>query len=815
MGLFSSKKKRVVSVGGGVSRLRTDESIRNSTGLVVASAITTNQDISEAILLNEFTGTKTSFKLFNRKAKKSSTIGLPTTNFTYTTINSEQVAAAVRASNGQSYPTSLLNQDIELTVLSSAVHVKYALQQNRSYNLTTNIFVENGNQYYFESSTDIIVPSNVTGPYNSEITYKPDLHTGYVVTGYKAKTTTTTTTTSYSFFTLTDPGPPLVVTNMVRQTITTQVVSTFLPSGTPTTVITSTTSDSVFNPADNYSTTVVVGAPVTTKESISFGLTVPRPVISYIQPVQDSESGAVTFQEVFLNHWIVYYTYNDRRYIWIGEADQVYFLEETTSINTTTNSKLLFSPIIAIKDNKVNLTDGSTAHKEVVRVLKTIQLDPDAIIEAIDNDPQSNDVEDVYISLLSNLVSDHMDQLAYNYAFFEYLDTFGITIPNGENTLSVVKSGTYRNDTSWSGITKTSHNGTLPQEYTATLTSINAGFGGIFSKFRETKNGIYTIRKRTSASTYDQIVVNGLATSYVVYASEGDVKAFSVDMDDSDDGASQIVIPFSYEIANTIPAKYRETLYLRCMHIGMFAKKVQIVKTKWYQRGIFAVILIVVVVIIAIVNPEFLIEVFNTIGMTGAAEAVAGGINVFAAYLIKSAIIQFALQTVFTEILQSTDNKFFRLLATVAYVAFAFTQGGGSFNNILSNVKAILHISSIAMSAFSTMVQANVLTDITKGYESLRASLDELEKVNEESEKIINEAAAQRGEQNKTEEYLQFINLFKKMGEEHISEQDLEENEYVASNSEQPDLISSFVAEALQLLTPDLLMIQSDRLQNS
>jgi hypothetical protein len=59
------------------------------------------------------------------------------------------------------------------------------------------------------------------------------------------------------------------------------------------------------------------------------------------------------------------------------------------------------------------------------------------------------------------------------------------------------------------------------------------------------------------------------------------------------------------------------------------------------------------------------------------------------------------------------------------------------------------------------------------------------------------------------------MNLFKNMGEEHISEQDLEENEYVASNSEQPDLISSFVAEALQLLTPDLLMIQSDRLQNS
>jgi hypothetical protein len=306
-----------------------------------------------------------------------------------------------------------------------------------------------------------------------------------------------------------------------------------------------------------------------------------------------------------------------------------------------------------------------------------------------------------------------------------------------------------------------------------------------------------------------------LATRYVVYASQGDVKAFSVDMDDSGDGASQIVIPFSYEIASTIPAKYRETLYLRCMHVGMFAKKVQIVKTKWYQRGIFAVILIVVLIVIAIYNPEFLIKAFNTIGMTGAAKAVAGGINVFAVYLIKSAIIQFAMQMVFTEILQSTDNKFFRLLVTVAYVAFAFTQGGGSFNNILSNVKAILHISSIAMSAFSTMVQANVLTDITKGYESLQASLGELEKVNEETEQIINEAAAQRGEQNKTEEYLQFINLFKNMGEEHISEQDLEENEYVASNSEQPDLISSFVAEALQLLTPDLLMIQSDRLQNS
>jgi hypothetical protein len=251
------------------------------------------------------------------------------------------------------------------------------------------------------------------------------------------------------------------------------------------------------------------------------------------------------------------------------------------------------------------------------------------------------------------------------------------------------------------------------------------------------------------------------------------------------------------------------------MHVGMFAKKVQIVKTKWYQRGVFAVILIVVLVVIAVYNPQFLASAFNTIGMTGAATAVTAGINAFALYLIKAAIIQFALKMVFTEILQSTNNKFLRFLVTVAYVYVAFTMSGGNFNNILSNVKAILQISSIAMSAFSTMVQANVLTDITKGYESLHASLGELEKVNEESEKIINEAAAQRGEQNKTEEYLQFVNLFKNMGEEHVSEQDIEENEYVASNSEQPDLISSFVAEALQLLTPDLLMIQSDRLQNS
>ncbi|MCV6900875.1 hypothetical protein OE165_27975, partial [Escherichia coli] len=75
------------------------------------------------------------------------------------------------------------------------------------------------------------------------------------------------------------------------------------------------------------------------------------------------------------------------------------------------------------------------------------------------------EVEDVSVSLFSNLYTDHQDQLAYNYAFFDYMEQFGVVkaddfnialLSNSPiytyNKLRITKEGIYTNETSWAYI---------------------------------------------------------------------------------------------------------------------------------------------------------------------------------------------------------------------------------------------------------------------------------------------------------------------------------------------------------------------------
>lgn len=815
MGLFSTKKKTIVSVSGAVFRVREDSSIRNTTGLIVSAAIAGNRDIPEAILLNELTGTKSSYNLFNRRCKSSSSIGLPSTSFTYTTINKEQLASYIRSSIGQAYPlaSEIQDEDASFKTIAVSDHSKFVLQGSNNYNVGTNVFTYSGTDYYLDSYV-----------YGG----------GYTYNGHRDQITTTTVTDTYTVYYGTAPGLPTNEWRVLQNTVT-DIVVTYDPvatgSSSSSSVDTYSVYDQMGDPWGLMPLTVdVTVCAIPAHASLCYPdvsiVTVVQPVSFYVGTAllpatktilinstrinqRDNVINIVVPEVITAYYWVVYYTHLGRRYIWIGDYIDIDFLEETTGVNTTTNPELQFAPVVPLRNDRSNVISAETK-----RALRTIGLDADALNAQI----TQPEVEDVYVSLFSNLISSHMDQLAYNYAFFEYMDGFGINTTNGNNTLSVNYGGIYSNTTSWDQIVKTQGiPGTLSAEYTYSLTPYvappapdsddeNSG-GDVYDSFIDTKSGNYIIRKRVTATTYDEIEVRRLNTAYVVAASGGVVLGFSVDIEAA--SGAQIVIPFSYEIANSIPPKYRETLFLRCTQIGLFTKSVQVIKTKWYQQDWFFILIIVIVVVIVVYTGVDLSSLV-TEQIAGFTAALEAGGTVLLNYIAQFIVRQVVLDAILGAILKKAgDNVLTQILAVIGYVYASSSLGGGES---LSSVKGILASGKTALAGGFQIAQMNLQNGLKKDIKEFSLELSKLEEIQNKLKPLFDEFKAIEIAEQKGQEYLAISNLMRDMGEPMSTEMDIKADEQKADISEQSGMISVFVANALKLIEEETLIGESDTL---
>lgn len=720
----------IISVGGGVSRIRADSSIRDTMGLAINSAVMGGQDIGEAIRLHAATSTTSSYKQFERKCRQSSTIGLPYTVFVYSGVSKEQLAAAIRNLTGQSFPVAaeIDNGDISSETLTSDNHVLYALQENKAYNLSSNMFTHLGIDYVFDSYTD---------------QFSGSAHIGYTINGHIDLPTYLETT-----FTLAVPKPAATV----------DVAAT-----------------------DEY------GAPTT--------VTLP------------------------VAHWVVLYTHLGREYIWIYDTRSIIFQEVDLAVTSNTYPELQFAPIVNIRNNRNHIT--GTALAEANRALNYISLDS-ASINAQITDPA---VEDVSISLFSNLISEHQDQLAYNFAFFDYMADISINdetaynlansgvLANSPifnyNKISVNKEGVYFNDTSWAYITRTNVTGVLGTDYTYSF-SPSASITWMF----EVHPCDYIVRKQINETTYTEIFVKNFFINYTVSASEGVVKLFTVDISvDTATTTSQLVIPFSYEIALSIPGKYRETIFMRCTQIALFSKTVT--TRKWYQqdwfRDLITVITIVALVLTAIYAPGY-IQALTTAAEQLVGTVVLGGVvitSITAAYIYliaQYAIVQYALKAVLVKILTSTDNQLLQIFATVGYAYLAMKITPGS---ISSTKQTLLGALDAGYTGVSTVVGENNRKLGIELQSLQQISLGEKEQI-EKANTINAQFEAEEENYRKAQEALGIRNLFCNLGVPYINSADVQGYEVNSNISTMSNLIAEFCKK--KELTPFELMQQTDNL---
>jgi hypothetical protein len=492
-----------------------------------------------------------------------------------------------------------------------------------------------------------------------------------------------------------------------------------------------------------------------------------------------------------IQYWAVYYTYSGRKYIWIKEnTESLAFSEQ---INTHTPDKYTtFAPIIPIMNNKVKLTRDSNPilYRESSKCLDLLGL----TIEAITDQITEPNAEDAYVSLFSNLITTHEDQLAYNYAFFEYMDQFTINTsvsfnPLGTgvynfNKLTVEDNGVYNHIIGWGYIDKdTGLVGTLSNDYEAELITIP---GSHF--FLNTTRASYLIKKKTSPNTYDQILVGALTIEYLVYASENDNGTFSVDV--TNDNANQLVIPVSFAIAQDfIPRKYYETFLMRSTHVGIFAK--QVTKVKWYQQEWFAVFLIIIAIVYVVYTGDFT-ALDKAIAITQFTLEVSFTVALLIV-LFKYVVVSVVLRVVFQKLIKSGVLP--KELATIAYITAAIYFGGG-FDLSTSQQFMIAAKTYLEAENISLQVEAADLQKDFQEFQSLYTSVAaELELIQQQEYK-----------QQYSAYVLDIYNMFRGP-DQQLTESDIQ---LQAGNPDHlTTLVSSFVDNALKV-DPATLIVESN-----
>lgn len=204
------------------------------------------------------------------------------------------------------------------------------------------------------------------------------------------------------------------------------------------------------------------------------------------------------------------------------------------------------------------------------------------------------------------------------------------------------------------------------------------------------------------------ITVSDLSHSNFVYSYKSVGIGYQAALDDEEE--SGFLIPLQKYILDKMNLVDCTQLTTSCTYAVI--NSYQIYKTKWYETGLFKVILVIVIIVIAVYTGYFGITgagligshaaVGATIGLTGTAAALAGfAINAIAAIVLANIVKRFSV-AVFGERLGT-------IIAAVINLAInVYTMNGGSLFSSLTPTN-ILNMTIATANAYSDVLEAKAI----------------------------------------------------------------------------------------------------------
>lgn len=330
---------------------------------------------------------------------------------------------------------------------------------------------------------------------------------------------------------------------------------------------------------------------------------------------------------------------------------------------------------------KKSLVDNKTTqeYKDNKKLMDFLGLDYDTVGKAINENPDIDDVEQAILmaavpanstdpmdvrylfDFFSNVYAQHVSEsteVILGKALQDIVNKIKGNAPNslGVNSI-VIQDKKFKLTLNYRSITKTRGVGYLNN---------NKKYQGGFAKFTETtygtKHGIpynqssevtnHFYRKQVGVGLYEEIRIEGLEMRYHIFEDYYET---------ADENENILLIPVDMSIIDSYSINDRELLVCRSLHY-IFNSRV-VTKIKWYQRGVFKVIMFVVAVVIA---------VYSGGSGAGLLAAIASGSSALVvAALIQIAInllIQYAISLALRLFVKLVGGKFALIVALVAVI---------------------------------------------------------------------------------------------------------------------------------------------------
>lgn len=405
-----------------------------------------------------------------------------------------------------------------------------------------------------------------------------------------------------------------------------------------------------------------------------------------------------------LYYVVQWYTYDkdDYKYWCYDLGSEAYpeldaVANEAKIVTTTT-----MLPVVELRNNKVTISkeNDEEHYKDAEFILSKIGVDITGTIEAIESNPDINNLNSAYIYFGLDMTDTSEVAAKYMFHTFKSLIDNNILADSQLGTYYTSATKSYGNNTFY--MTEGSYNTTMIWKEQRFSRKFNPGtakkVGTYWSEIVE--SSIY-LRYQVTDIQFDEIYIGDIAGTTVI-KSEGMAGTTGATLK-----SGGLIMPLSLDTLEKMTTIDMVELYTKCLRLAVYAA--QITHLEWYQTPEFFKLVQIVVIIIAIV----LFIITLPAGGQGATAWLA---------FAKGLLITFAIMYSAKRLMELTDNVYLKMaIAVLAAVATAYVMGGFKFPDI-SFASASTYVMMTNM--FSTMANVYVEAKTEDLQESIQKFTD-------------------------------------------------------------------------------------------
>lgn len=227
----------------------------------------------------------------------------------------------------------------------------------------------------------------------------------------------------------------------------------------------------------------------------------------------------------------------------------------------------------------------------------------------------------------------------------------------------------------------------------------------------------HSVKYQVTDTTYIEITIYGLSSSH-------DFGGGGTSVGGTDEA---LVIPLDRSIIPKMTTTELEILFGKCLYL--FINVVKIIKVKWYQTGVFKVVMAVVAIVISVVT--YGVGAGAAATLYGAAMAAATGLAIGAAIGLAVKVLAKVLVSI------GVDARVVAIIAVVIAIVAAFAGDGSSLAEVLNtSAETLLHVSNAAFQ-LAGQVSRLQLQEIVNQMEAFQADAKSKWELLEEAQKLL------------------------------------------------------------------------------